>query len=335
MNFKNLLSAYDGRIAASCLRVKSEKGVLLSFLFHSLFENKAEAQSGVMDPQQGITVEMFRSLVRHFHSQSYSFVSPDQLAGELSPGGRYMLLTFDDGYFNNVRALPVLEEFNVPAVFFISSNHVKYNKSFWWDAVYREGKQRQLSSVEIGRTIGGYKKLKTEDVEGHLKKKIGPNALRPATDVDRPFTPSELRVFSNHPLVSLGNHTKDHAILPNYSEAEIRRQICDAQIDILEMTGRMPNIIAYPSGVETPEVRRAAENAGLALGIGIRPGRNQLPLGIDSLDRMALKRFTLRGDCGIEAQCLSSRSRVSIYRLIQDLKRIASRKPFRLAGSLQ
>jgi peptidoglycan/xylan/chitin deacetylase (PgdA/CDA1 family) len=124
-----------------------------------------------------------------------------------------------------------LEEFNVPAVFFISSNHVKYNKSFWWDVVYREGKQRQLSGVEIGRTIGGYKKLKTEDVERDLKKKYGAHALRPMTDMDRPFTPSELRAFSNHPLVSLGNHTKDHAILPNYSEAEIRRQICDAQID--------------------------------------------------------------------------------------------------------
>ena len=41
------------------------------------------------------------------------------------------MLTFDDGYYNNHLALPVLEEFDVPALFFISTNHVKQQKCFW------------------------------------------------------------------------------------------------------------------------------------------------------------------------------------------------------------
>jgi len=307
--------------------------MLLIFLFHSLFENKKEAQSGVMDPQQGITVEMFRTMVRYFRAQSHSFVSPDQIAEGLPSEGKYVLLTFDDGYHNNVRALPVLEEFNAPAVFFISSNHVKCNKSFWWDSVYREGKKRGCPDAEIGRTIVSYKMHKTEDVEANLKETFGKNALRPIGDLDRPFTPSELCDFANHPLVFLGNHTRDHAILRNYHREEINYQICQAQNDILEMTGHTPKMIAYPSGFESESIRRTAERAGLRLGVGIQPGHNPLRSNNESWDRMALKRFTLWSDLGIEQQCLSSRSSFSIHQQLQGLRRIVARRPFYFAGS--
>jgi peptidoglycan/xylan/chitin deacetylase (PgdA/CDA1 family) len=329
------LFSLDTTLANVGLRFTKEQGALLIFLFHSLFEDKKEAQSGMMDPQQGITVEMFRAMVRYFRSQSYSFVSSDQLAEGLLPEGKYVLLTFDDGYHNNVRALPALEEFNAPAVFFVSSNHVKHNKSFWWDAVYREGKKRRRSEAEIGRTILSYKWYRTEDVEANVRERFGENALRPISDLDRPFTPSELSDFASHPLVFLGNHTKDHAILPIYPAQEINQQIRQAQSDILEMTGRTPNMIAYPNGSESAKIRSAAKEAGLRLGVGTRPGHNRLPLNNESWDSMALNRFTLRGDRGIEQQCLSSRSLFSIQRMLQGLRGLVARRPFHFAGSMR
>ena len=47
-------------------------------------------------------------------------------------------ITFDDGYYNNTLALPILEEFDVPAAFFICSDNVQQNRCFWWDVLYRE-----------------------------------------------------------------------------------------------------------------------------------------------------------------------------------------------------
>jgi hypothetical protein len=47
----------------------------------------------------------------------------------------------------------------------------------------------------------------------------------------------------------------------------------------------------------------AARSAGIRFGLGVHPGRNILPLEAGSQGAMTLKRFTLTGDCAIEAQC--------------------------------
>ncbi len=47
-------------------------------------------------------------------------------------------VTFDDGYADNyTNALPILEEFGVPATFFISAGDVGSETEFWWDELER------------------------------------------------------------------------------------------------------------------------------------------------------------------------------------------------------
>jgi peptidoglycan/xylan/chitin deacetylase (PgdA/CDA1 family) len=312
---KTLLSSHR-MLASALLPLTKEKGALLCFLFHSLFESGEEVRSGALDPQQGVTVEMFRAFLGHFHEQGYSFVSPGQILGGLQPSGKYILLTFDDGYCNNLRALPVMEEFNAPAVFFISSDHVREGKAFWWDAAYREGRKSGKTEEEIRRTVAGYKRLKTEEVERDLKKEFGKDALRPVGELDRPFSPGELREFAGHRLVSMGNHTKNHAILTNYSLAEAREQIQGGQDAIQQMTGKMPEMISYPNGNSSLEIQQAARQLGLALGVVVRGGKNRLPLKTRATDAMALRRYILWGDRGIDAQCQAARADLSLSRLL-------------------
>src|SRR5229473_1185731 len=321
---KAAMLSLDARMASGFLSVTHEEGALLCFLFHPLFESGEEVRSGILDPQQGITVEMFRAFLGHFHDLGYEFVSPRQILDGLPRVGKYVLLTFDDGYCNNLRVLPMMEEFNAPAVFFISSDHVREGKAFWWDAAFREGRKHGKTEAEIRRTVAGYKRLKTEEVERDLKKEFGEDALWPVGELDRPFTPGELRTFSEHRLVSLGNHTKNHAILTNYSLAEAREQIQGGQDAIQEMTGTIPQMISYPNGNSSPEIQRAAREIGLALGVVVRGGKNRLPLRIGAPEAMALKRFTLWGDRGIAAQCRVSRANISYYRLLESFKARAS-----------
>jgi peptidoglycan/xylan/chitin deacetylase (PgdA/CDA1 family) len=318
---RSLLMAVDRLIAPTSLVFGREDGVLLSFLFHSLFLDRKEARSGVMDPQQGITVEIFRAFIEHFQKHGYIFVSASDIARGLRSKGRYVLLTFDDGYYNNTRALPLLAEFNVPAVFFVSTGHVKEGKAFWWDAAHREMRRRGVAQDKIDRRFSELKRLKTADVEAWVEKEFGASALAPLGDLDRPFTPSELRDFARHPLVSLGNHTCDHAILSNYSEAEVCAQILRAQGDILAMTGQSAEMIAYPNGYETPAIVAAARHAGLGFGVGVNPGPNRLPLHAGSNEAMMLKRFTLNADVPIESQCRMSRSGVSLYRSARAMRK--------------
>src|ERR1700730_6291491 len=282
MGIQRLVHSFDGMLANLTLRLGKERNVLLSFLFHGLFLSTHEMQSGAVDPQQGITVDMFRTLVGHFRSHSYRFVSPGEIIQGLAPDGKYVLLTFDDGYYNNVRALSVLEEFDVPAVFFISTGHVKEQKSFWWDVLYREHLRGSKSNPQTELAIGACKRLKSQEVESRLKETFGIRALSPVGDLDRPFSPDELCEFAKHKHVRLGNHTRNHAILTNYSLTEILEQIVGAQEDIKEMTGQVPEIIAYPNGSVSMEIQQVAKEVGLVLGVGLQVGRNQLPVEISS-----------------------------------------------------
>jgi peptidoglycan/xylan/chitin deacetylase (PgdA/CDA1 family) len=312
--FKRAVLSFNRVLASAFLPVTNERGTLLCVLFHSLFESEAEVRGGVLDPQQAISVDMFRAFVSHFNKQQYGFVSPRQIREGLRPGGKYILLTFDDGYFNNVRALPVMEEFKAPAVFFISSDHVREGKAFWWDVAFREGRKRGKTDEEIRRTVADYRQLKTEAVESELRNEFGDHALLPVGDLDRPFTPGELREFAGGHLVSLGNHTKNHAILTNYGLEEARRQIQGGQEALEQMTRRIPEMISYPNGNSTAEIQQMAREIGLPLGVVVRGGKNRLPLKLGGPEAMTLKRFILWGNGGIDAQCRAARSSVSLDR---------------------
>jgi len=315
-----MLLMLDRLIARSSFAMGNEDGVLLTFLFHGLFDDSAAAHSGPPDPQ-GITVEMFGRFLDHFQKHSYTFISPRDISRGLQPAGKYVLVSFDDGYYSNSKALPLLEAFRVPAVLFVSTDHVMQGKAFWWDVVERKARISGTPRKQVQQLVERLKRLKTKEAEALVQAQFGADALRPVNDVDRPLTPSELRELANHPLISLGNHTTDHAILTNYSPTEVRTQIQGAQDAILAMTGKLPEMIAYPNGDETPAIVDAARSAGIAFGLGVHPGRNRLPLEPGSQDAMTLKRFTLTGDCAIEAQCRVSRSLFSLYRVGRSVKR--------------
>ncbi len=317
---KSALRSLDGVIAELVLPVTSERDTLLSFLFHGLFRDEEELNHGSAHPQQGITVDLFRRFIAYFRGQGYTFVSPGDILAGLAPGGKYLLLTFDDGYYNNLRALPVLEEFQVPALFFISTEHVRKGKSFWWDGVYRDLRRRGRSAGEIEQAIAGYKRLSGGPVEARVISDLGPAALRPESDVDRPFTPSELKQFASHPLVFLGNHTRDHAILTRCSADEVRRQIEGGQQDLRELAGKDSAAIAYPNGDCSPAVIDAAMRAGLRLGFLARPGKNRLPVTAGTIPAMMTRRFMIWGDCDIETQCKVARCDLSLHRVWRAMK---------------
>jgi len=312
---KAITLSLDDTMARACLPFMRERGRLLSFLFHGIYRNADELHAGSFDPQQGVTQAMLRTLLNHFKVHGYRFISPDDILRGLDPEERYVLITFDDGYFNNFNALPVLEEFDAPAVFFLSTGHIRQGRAYWWDVVFREFKKRRMPESEIHQAVSRLKYLKTEDVERDLVRDLGPNALQPAGDLDRPLTPAELRDFAGHPLVYLGNHTRNHAILTHYSLSEIREEIRCSQEDIVSMAGRAPNIIAYPNGNYSEEIVEAALEAGLLLGVTVEPGKNRVPIRSGPA-AMKLNRFILWGDQDVDCQCRAFRSSFSLRRMI-------------------
>jgi peptidoglycan/xylan/chitin deacetylase (PgdA/CDA1 family) len=310
---KNLVMGADARLAATYLRLRPARPGLLIFAFHSLFDSVQEAAEGLMDPQQAITTCMFRNFVVNLREAGFSFVAPEHVLAGLDPTGHYVMITFDDGYANNLRALPVLEEFRVPAVFCISTNHVLTGKPFWWDVVYREGRKRGWASDLLDRQRAVYKRQRTRDAEEAVIAEFGSSAFQTVSDLDRPFTPQELARFAQHPLVHIGNHSCDHAILTNYSHAEAGEQIQGAQEALLAITGRIPQIVAFPNGGTTKAIVRATRDAGIRLGMTVRPGRNAIPQNSPNTRELLLKRYTLWGGRDIAEQCRIACSPFSLW----------------------
>ncbi|HEV7299961.1 MAG TPA: polysaccharide deacetylase family protein [Tepidisphaeraceae bacterium] len=315
---QTLIRNTDSVFARAYLGVRPERPALMSFLFHSLFRDEREIAMNHVDPLQRTTVAQFRQFIEYYLEHGYTFIDPQDVLNGLKADRKYALITFDDGYFNNALALPILNEFRVPATFFISANHVRDNKCFWWDVLHRERCQRGASPQQIYREGAAMKSMTTEAMEVQLTRHFGTDAFRPRSDIDRPFTPSELRDFASNPYVHIGNHTANHGILTNYPPDQVREQVAGAQAMLTEMTGKTPISIAYPNGGHSLEVVRICREAGLKVGFTVRPEKSALPLGEPDSDLLRLGRFCPHGESSIIGQCRTYRSDVLVYGLFRD-----------------
>lgn len=300
---KNGFKRADELLSIGYHSVFPEKKALLTFLFHVLFKDKKEISKNLVRSQQAITTDVFRAFIDYYLQSGYRFVSPSDIVNGLDPDRNSLLITFDDGYFNNFLALPILKEFNVPAVLFPSTQHIVQSRGFWFDVVHRERSRRNTSLEKIRDELEFLKKKKHQDIEEYLLKTFGSESLRPLGDIDRPMSTDELASFANEPLISIGNHTTDHAVLTNYAQQEIIHQIQGAQRDLLELTGVDPLIISYPNGNYSEAVITSSKACGLKLGITVDNGKNYLPLPVHNNALFRLKRFTLLGNKPLKRQC--------------------------------
>ena len=201
------------------------------------------------------------------------------------------MLTFDDGYFNNTLALPVLAEFDVPAVFFISTDHVLKNKCFWWDVLYRELSARGLSTLADLPRRRRLEIATNRSNRGRIIRAIRPDRLRTAWRCRSPVHARRAAAFARDPHVYIGNHTADHAILTNYSPEEVCAAVDRCQETLQTLTGKTPKLIAYPNGSHSRAILQACEQVGLKGGFTIRPEKSALPLLPHSPQLFRLGRF--------------------------------------------
>ncbi|MGI4834043.1 MAG: polysaccharide deacetylase family protein [Janthinobacterium lividum] len=319
---KGAFNLFSEQVSLTSLAVVPERPALLAFMFHVLFEDEAAIARHEVDPQQHITVDIFAQFVANFLAHGYVFVTPADVLRGLDPTGRYALITFDDGYYNNQLALPVLRRYGVPATFFISSNHVLSGHAFWWDVVYRGRRALPLVPAAQAAEYALLRRLHHTDIATYLRVHFGPAALQPVGDLDRPFTPAELAAFAAEPEVVLGNHTAHHAVLTYYASADAGQELVACQHYLAHLTGETPRAVAYPNGDVSAQVRAAAATAGLELGTTVEAGKNYLPFAQHGVDMLLLNRFLLWGNRNVARQCALFRTDFHPKRWLRPRRRL-------------
>lgn len=289
----DFLRSMDLFLCRSYVRLAPERASLIVVGLHSLLPDQAQSEQQTIDPRMGFTVDQLRCLIEYFMGCSYTFISPNDMEQGLDIHRKYVLLTFDDGYYNNSLALPVLRQYQIPATFFISTDYVLHNRSFWWDVVYREMSKQHKTLQDIDRLCRQLKKQPVKEIDRFVRKSFGSGASEPIGDIDRPFLYDELIEFSRSPWVSIGNHTANHAILSFCPPQQIKREIQAAQETLSNLTGILPKMIAYPNGNTSPEIMNECRMLGLTFGVTDKGYKNHLPLGSRSMESLQLGRFVL------------------------------------------
>jgi peptidoglycan/xylan/chitin deacetylase (PgdA/CDA1 family) len=264
---------------------------------HGLMPDGCACGDGTVDPYQPFTPGDLDGLIEAARAAGLRFVCGRDLgraedgAADGVEDGAAVWLTFDDGYASNLAALPILRKHSVPATFFITAGAISSGNSFWWDVLFREGRKRGHPASVLAARREALKAHPPEAIHAFLTADFGEEAFRAIGDTDRPMTAPELAAFACDPLVEIGNHTQNHAILPVLSEADQRREIADCQDFLTRVTGHTPRIIAFPNGGATAATLQIAVACRLEMGVTCLPHRNAWAQTGTAPDRMALGRF--------------------------------------------
>ena len=182
-----------------------------------------------------VSTEMFDRQVAWLKSH-FDVIRPQDLPSILqSRKGRYVLLTFDDGYRDNyTEAFPVLKYHGIPATFFITTGFLDRPRLAWWDEVAWMIRtcRRELIDMRpriedpvrfIDRTREGSVKTtltaytylpgnKTEEFLNALANAAGTGRFPSAEACDQWMTWEMVRDM-NRAGMEIGGHTVNHPIL--------------------------------------------------------------------------------------------------------------------------
>lgn len=270
-----------------------EKPALSTFLFHACLPKAGDYERNLIYPQERLTVAQFRNFIQYMLDSGYTFVQPNDIYPGLrpEPHQKLALITFDDGYYNNTHLIPVLEEFEVPALFFVPTAYLYNGKKFWSDALYQARRQQQRSDEEILREVISLKSLRLEQIENKLCQEFGAAILDQSDDFSRFMSEDEFKSFAAHPLVHIGNHTHTHEILTHLSASEVRAELQASQEVLERLLGHKPLWISYPNGSFNNETISIAASMGLDTGISTIMQKNYFPLNNIVANQLLLHRF--------------------------------------------
>lgn len=124
-----------GRLKRILKRVRSAlRCRVVILMYHRVFKTSSDPWGLCVSPKN--FAEHLELLRRH-----YPVLTLHELVSSLRDARlpkRGVVLTFDDGYADNLwNAKPLLEKYEVPATFFVTSGCVDSSSEFWWDDLER------------------------------------------------------------------------------------------------------------------------------------------------------------------------------------------------------
>jgi peptidoglycan/xylan/chitin deacetylase (PgdA/CDA1 family) len=227
---------------------------------------------------------------------------------------RAAIVTFDDGYRDNLLAVPILRRHRVPATIYITTGAIARARTFWWDE--HEAILAAVAQLELTwqgtphRWELGTRELKERAFRdlNRMFKALPPAGqdellivLRSAAqtaglpppyfDADAMLTWEEVTALDREPLITIGAHTVDHFVMSQLRDEELQRQIHESRDELQRRLGHPVQHFAYPFGREEHAGLRefaAVERAGFVSAVTTRPAHWRGDVLLHALPRLAV-----------------------------------------------
>ncbi|NVK33878.1 MAG: polysaccharide deacetylase family protein [Rhodobacteraceae bacterium] len=268
---------------------KRYRGKGIALMFHEV-QRDVDAEL-----RTGCAPEQLERVILAVRRQGRDIVTVDEGLQRLAdPGGKpFALLTFDDGYRDNVEnALPVLEKYNAPITLFVPDGLLERSAYAWWLGLRELLKQRStLHVAPMQAEFGLYDLPSKTSALRQITSWIGTSQVRAEAlgslfannEIDLPelieryvMSPKDLKAVARHSLVTIGAHTSSHRFLSNLKEEECEADIRKNKQYLEALLGQDINYLAYPYGTETACGQREEDIAarlGFKASFTTRPGQ--------------------------------------------------------------
>ncbi len=262
-----------------------------------------------------------------FLTKYYNFISLDEAHDIISgrvPKRKYcMVITFDDGYLNNLNyAAPVLAKHDVPATFFPTIVYQNQQQPFWFDrldyavqhnidestTLVFDGDQFEIDTTDkqvfkeslvklVGAILGKYTNDLdlTRDVEVFIKG-IEERKGRSLLDIYQndkcclAMSASDINSLAADPLFTIGSHTYDHIRIGPLDDNEVLEQLQSSKQMLEELIGRSVNHFCYPCGSYNERTMQLVQECGFSTGMTSDDGTNVPGDNLFSLRRRSLSK---------------------------------------------
>jgi peptidoglycan/xylan/chitin deacetylase (PgdA/CDA1 family) len=210
---------------------------------------------------------------------------------------RFVCLTFDDGYRDNLRhALPVLKKHNAPFALYIPTSFPDRLGELWWltlekviarqtrVALVMDGEDRRYDcdSTEAKYELFDhiYWWLRSLESEDDLRRAVRDLAVRYRVDdkaicAELCMTWPEIEEIAADPLATIGAHTVNHLMLRKARDDAVRSEMLNGAAVIEAALGKRPAHFSYPVGDRTsagPRDFQIAAELGFKTAVTTRPG---------------------------------------------------------------
>jgi peptidoglycan/xylan/chitin deacetylase (PgdA/CDA1 family) len=262
----------------------------VALMYHSV---SSEKDRDWIDPDNDMPIDLFEEQM-HFLRKNCNVISLDHLYDRIvnhepiEP--RTVLITFDDGYRNNlVNAAPILKKYDLPAIIYLATGYIENGDPQWIDELYSYFRHRKSDRLELPG-LGGLdlsSKKEEKKAYGLLKRRLIESAMEErrlllvqvkrqlgSTSISEKLTLSweDLgRILRDLPDLAVGAHTESHADLTRLDPAHAAAEIENGVLDLERNLGLRPKHFSYPYGRWNDQVRNQVEKAGLHSAITTEP----------------------------------------------------------------